>query len=324
MAARQSVEDGLAELEAAIGDSDDETLAAVLGRGLGDRHARVVALAAHVAGEKLVYACVPLLLEAWPRWLDKPAKRDPGCFARKAITRALYELDCDDADFYLTAIRYRQMEPVWGGTVDTATDVRCSAAMGLVASGYPRALVEVAELLTDTEPAVRCGAARAIACGNPREAELLLRSKVLAGDEDVFVIGECFTGLLSVEPDESPAFVARFLDAEDPAIVEAAALALGESRLAVALDGLKAAWEGVLVPLEIRRVLIRAAALHRSDAAFDWLLALAAEREERIATEIVDVLSIYRHNEKLARRLRDTVDARDDEGPRTAYRSAWA
>jgi hypothetical protein len=44
-----------------------------------------------------------------------------------------------------------------------------------------RALVEVAELLTDSEPPVRAGAARAIARGNPREAELLLRSKVLAG-----------------------------------------------------------------------------------------------------------------------------------------------
>jgi hypothetical protein len=324
MPARQSIDERLAELETAAEGADDDALAAVLTRALSDRHARIVALAAHLAGEKLVYACVAPLLEAWPRLLDKPAKRDPGCLAKKAIARALYELDCNDVDFHLAAMRYRQPEPVWGGTTDTATDVRCSAAMGLVASGYSRALVEVAELLVDPEPPVRCGAARAIACGNPREAELLLRSKVFAGDEDAFVIGECFTGLLSVEPDESPAFVARFLDHEDPAIVEAAALALGESRLPPALDGLKAAWDGLLVPLEIRRVLIRAAALHRSDEAFDWLLALAAEREARIATEIVDVLSIYRHNEKLGRRLRSTLDARDDEGPRTAYDEAWA
>lgn len=324
MPARQAIDDKLAELEAAVGAADAGALPAVLERGLADRHYRVVALAAHFAGEKLVYDCVPHLLEAWPRFLDKPAKRDPSCFAKKAIVRALYDLDCDDIDFYLEATRYRQMEPVWGGTADTAADIRCAAAMGLVASGYSRALVEVAELLTDSEAPVRAGAARAIACGNPRDAELLLRLKILTGDEEVLVIGECFTGLLSLEPDESPAFVARFLDGEDDAVVEAAALALGESRLPAALDALKDAWEDVLVPAELRRVLVRAAALHRSDEAFDWLLGLAADGDGAIAAEIVDVLSIYRHNGKLAERLNRIVEAREDEEAKSIFHRLWA
>ena len=106
------------------------------------------------------------------------------------------------------ALRYRQLEPVWGGTADTAVDVRASCAMGLVASGYSRALVELTALLNDTDAAARVGAVRAIACGNPREAELLLRSKALAGDAEPQVLGECFTGLLAVEPEESLGFVA--------------------------------------------------------------------------------------------------------------------
>lgn len=323
MAARKSVDDELAELEAAAETAGEDSLADVLAKALGDRHYRVVALAAHLTGEKLVYACVPHLLTSWPRFIENAIKRDPNCFAKKAIARALYDLDCDDVEFWLAAIRYRQMEPVWGGTVDTATDLRATAAMGLVASGHSRALVEVAALLADGEPPVRAGAARAIACGNPREAEPLLRLKVLTGDEDPLVIGDCFTALLSVEPDESPAFVARFLDDEDEAVVEAAALALGESRSPAALAFLQAAWDDVLVPAEIRRVLVRAAALHRSNEAFDWLLDLAAARDAKIATEIVDVLSIYRHNDKLAARLRDIVDGRADDGPRSMFEKVW-
>jgi HEAT repeat protein len=114
--------------------------------------------------------------------------------------------------------------------------------MGLVASGYPRALVELTALLNDSDAAARMGAVRAIACGNPREAELLLRSKALAGDAEPQVLGECFTGLLGVEPDESLKFVAGYLTHADEAVRELAALALGESRLDAALAPLKEAW----------------------------------------------------------------------------------
>lgn len=324
MAARRSTDDRLDELESAVAEAKAESLPGVLGSGLKDRHYRVVALAAHLAGEKLVYGCVTDLLAAYPRFLEKPVKSDPNCLAKQAIVRALYDLDCDDVDFYLAAIRYRQMEPVYGGSVDTATDLRTSAAMGLVASGYSRALVEVAELLIDSEPPVRSGAARAIACGNPREAELLLRLKVLTGDEEAMVIGDCFAGLLTVEPEESVSFVARFLDDEDDAIREAAALALGECRLPAALDSLKAAAAVVLVAPEFRRVLIRSAALHRSDEAFDWLVDIVADGDTMIATEAVDVLSIYRHNDKLAARLREALVQRKDTEANAAFEKAWA
>jgi hypothetical protein len=190
---RQSTDEKLALLEALVEDADAQALPAVLGQALAVRNYRIVAYAAHVAGEKLVYDCVPQLLAAYPHFLEKPVKRDPVCAAKKAIMRALYDLDCDDVEFYLAAIRYRQMEPVWGGTVDTATDLRSSAAMGLVSSGYSRALLEVAELLTDSEPPV---------------------------------IGDCCAELLSVEPDESVAFVARFLDAGDEARGDAAPRAM--------------------------------------------------------------------------------------------------
>lgn len=323
MAPRQSVDDKLAALEQELADASDESLGAVIDEALAASHYRIVALAANHAREALVYGAVPALIAAWPGLLDKPAKRDPGCYAKKAIIRALYELDCDDVDFYLAAVSYRQPEPVWGGTADTATDIRCTAALGLVSSGYSRALIEVAELLIDEEEIVRAGAAKAIACGNPREAELLLRAKLLTGDEEPGVYAECFEGLLTVEPDESPDFVARFLNHEDEAVCEAAALALGESRLPDALAHLIRAWDDA-ISVSARRVLVRAAALHRSDDAFDWLLGLIDASTSTLASEVIDVLAIYQHNTRLADRVREALQTRADENLMSYYEKVWA
>jgi hypothetical protein len=323
MPRRQSVDQKLTDLEVAVEAADAGALRGLLDRALTDKQCRVVALAARVAADRLVYDCLPSLLAAYPRFIENPSRRDPGCIAKKAILRAAYELDCDDASFYLTALCYRQPEPVWGGTVDTATDLRCTAAMGLVASGYPRALLEVTELLLDSEAPARAGAARAIACGNPREAELLLRFKAQVGDEDALVLADCFAGLLAVEPDESVGFVARYLESEDDAVCEAAALALGESRLPAALGSLEAAANAAYVPDWFRRVLVRAAALHRSDAAFAWLLRLAGEAPLKTAAHVIEILAIYRHNTRLGRDLARIIEERSEPELQTLFSEHW-
>jgi hypothetical protein len=286
-------------------------------------HYRVAAKAARVAEDALLYELIPSLLSSYARLLDKPLKQDPSCFAKKALARALVALDCNDVDFLLAGLRYRQLEPVWGGTADTAADVRASCAMGLVASGYSRALVELTALLCDSDAAARVGAVRAISCGNPREAELLLRSKALAGDAEPQVLGECFTGLLAVEPEESIGFVAGYLAHADEAVRELAALALGESRLDAALAPLKEAWNGVLLGDELRRTLLRAAAAHRSEAAFDWLLTMVAEARVPVALEIIEALAIYRHNAKLKERMDAALIARGEPKLRDRFAALW-
>ena len=286
-------------------------------------HYRVAAKAARAAEDALLYELVPTLLSSYARLLDKPLKQDPSCFAKKALARALVALDCNDVEFFLGGIRYRQLEPVWGGTADTAVDVRASCAMGLVASGYSRALVELTALLNDADAAARIGAVRAVACGNPREAELLLRCKALAGDAEPQVLGECFTGLLAVEPEESIGFVAGYLGHADDAVRELAALALGESRLDGALAPLMEAWNGVLLGEELRRTLLRAAAAHRSEAAFDWLLTVVADARVPVALEVVEALAVYRHNAKLKQRLEGAVRDRGDENLANRFAALW-
>src|SRR5690606_20890687 len=150
-------------------------------------------------------------------------------------------------DFWLAGIRYVQAEPSWGRAVDTAVDVRCNCALGLVNSRYRRAIIELTTLLNDPERRVRAGAARAISCGDPHQAEPLLRFKVQIGDQDAEVLGECFTALLAIAPEESMALVGSHLSDADEAVRDYAALALGESRHPLALDALKAAWDGKLV-----------------------------------------------------------------------------
>jgi hypothetical protein len=307
---RSTIDEQLAALDALPAERHQKI--ETLTRAVSDKHYRVAAKAARLAEDALLYELVPSLLAAYSRFLDKPLKSDPSCFAKKALARALVALDCSDAEFFRRGLTYRQLEPVWGGTADTAVDVRTSCAMGLVASGYSRALVELTALLNDTEAGARLGAVRAIACGNPREAELLLRTKALAGDVEPQVLGECFTGLLGVEPEESLDFVAAYLRHDDEAVRELAALALGESRLALALPPLREAWDGVLLGDEFRRALLRAAAAHRSEASFDWLLAIVGEARVPVAKEALEALAPYRHNDKLMQRLKTALTERGD------------
>ncbi len=185
--------------------------------------------------------------------------------------------------------------------------------MGLVAAGYPRALVETAELLYDSEAEARIGAIRAIACGNPREAELLLRSKVFAGDDEPAVIGEAFAGLLAVEPEASLPVVAKRLAEGDEAVREWAALALGESRLEAAVPALRAAWEDVLVAPALRRILVRAAALNRSGAADAWLLECLERADDARITMIVEELAAYHRGGLLRDRVRAVLAERGRE-----------
>lgn len=319
----KSVEEKLEALSSLDLGNDPKRGQDALKAALGDRHYRVVAKAAELGAERMFYDLDPLLREAYRRFLHDPVKRDPNCVAKRAIARALVALECNNVAFFLEGARYRQMEPVWGGSVDSAIDVRNSCAMGLVATGYPRALHELTQLLNDSEARARQGAVRAIACGNPREAELLLRFKVLIGDPEPEVVGECFTGLLSVAPEECLPFVAQYLSSADEAIGELAALALGESRLAGALASLQKAWESELIATDFR-VLVRAAALHRSDAAFDWLVSIVAQSEVSLGEATLEALAMYKHNARLTNRLKDALAGRNDRRLNDCFSRLWS
>jgi HEAT repeat protein len=284
---------------------------AVLLKALNDPHFLVVARAATLAGDRLLHELSGDLVYAYARFLKEPVKRDPGCKAKQAVARALVTLECQDLEFYRAGIGYRQLEPAWGRPTDTATDLRCSCAMGLAAAAHARAVAELTGLLNDPEAVVRSGAARAISCGNPHEAEAVLRFKVQIGDAAPEVIGECFSALLIIAPEYSLPFVAGYLRHEDDALREFAALALGESRLPEGLALLRGAWDDA-VGSEARGALIRAAALHRSEAAFEWLLDIIATGSSKHAQAAADALAVYERNARLIEQIEAAKAQRSD------------
>jgi HEAT repeat protein len=308
------VEKKLQALNALDPTADRSVQNATIEKYLADKHSRVAARAATLAGERALHERLPDLLSAYARFLVEPIKKDPHCIAKQAIARALVNLECQDVVFFLEGIRYEQLEPAWGGASDSAIDVRCSCAMGLVATGYSRAIPELTALLLDREWRARAGAARAISCGNQREAEALLRLKVLVGDAEPEVVGECFTGLLSIAPEECLPFVATYLSDENDGVRDFAALALGESRHPRALEHLRTAWDDVHDTGNFHAVLVRAAALHRSEVAFDWLISIIEHDAPAHADVAVEALSVYERNTKLVERVQVALAKRKHTG----------
>jgi hypothetical protein len=71
------------------------------------------------------------------------------------------------------------------------------------------------------------------------------------------------------------------------------------------------------------RVLLRAAVLHRSEAAFDWLLDLV-ERGDRTSAELaVAELAVYRSNNKLRPRLEAALAERNDTRLLARFEEIW-
>jgi hypothetical protein len=108
--------------------------------------------------------------------------------------------------------------------------------------------------------------------------------------------------------------VASHLSHPDETVRDFAALALGESRHPSALKHLRQRWDAVLVSEEMRSVLIRAAAVHRSEAAFDWLLSIIEEGAKKHADVAVDALSVYERNTKLTERMKAALAKRAERG----------
>lgn len=100
------------------------------------------------------------------------------------------------------------------------------------------------------------------------------------------------------------------LRAKDEALQEYAALALGESRRPEALELLRDAWTDIVTP-EGRAALIRAAALHRSEPAFEWLLEIIATGTPTLAAAAVEALSVYERNTKLLAQVNAAKARRD-------------
>jgi HEAT repeat protein len=236
----------------------------------------------------------------------------------------LYRIGAAETETYLRGIRHVQMEPVWGGRADTATALRGTCALALVRMHYHDYLSELAELLADREAPARRMAAQALAYSENVNAVPLLRFQALVGDEEPQVVGECLLALLTIAPAASIDFVARFLDRpdEEEEVAEAAALALGGSRLEAAFPFLKDCWEHHFHPT-LRRSTLLAIAMLKRDEPIDYLLTHVAESAPMHARDALQALAIYRHDPKLRAQVEKSLKRREDKALREVFEKAF-
>jgi HEAT repeat protein len=312
----------------AIGElrgSSSERLTQELPKYLKHRSNLVVAKAAKLAGELRVPQVVPDLVNAFDRLMKDPVKLDKRCAALTEIVAALYELDYLDPEVYRQGLQHVQMEGSFGPPVDTAVKLRGISAQGLLRTNYPQRLQEVLPLLVDPEPAARIGAIRGLAANGGDAGLLLVRLKVLAGDQDPSphllrtprrkwtpdpdVLAECFSALLAAAPEQSLSFVVPYIDADNETTAEAAIWALGETRLPAALEVLKEKWERTL-DRDVRKVLLSAIAASRLPESLDFLCAQLREANLQTATEVLEALAPYSASEAITQVVRAAVEER--------------
>jgi len=262
---------------------------------------------------------------AFETLLSDPIKRDPQCHGKVAIAQALYDADVSSDALFLSGVAHVQLEPVMGGRQDTAAQLRGISLMALVHVQHPRALVCAATMLADAERAARIAALRALtASGRDDIAEPLLRLRLGAGESDPEVLSECMSALLEVNGHDNLAVMAAYLAAEDTAAAQAAAVALGASRLPGALEILSTHVGNTVSP-ERRRTLILGIAMLRSDAGWQLLIELVMEGSRGEAIDAIDALATFKEQPGLRERVQDaSMDRGDDEIQRSFEHSFGA
>jgi hypothetical protein len=307
---RRSLEETLLALRRVRESPQMEGSRQELRRVLSSEGPHAVARAAAIVGELGIEALLPDLVAAFPRFFDGLPRTDPGCAAKTAIVEALRRLEHDVPALYRRGAGHVQMEPAFGGRVDTAVDLRGASALALAETAGADVLVDLANLLADPELPVRIAAARAVSVHGRGSGIPLLHLKALAGDPEPRVVSECLLALLRLDARDELPFVASFLEKGNEA-AEAAAVALGEARLAEALPILRA-WLEPARRRGLGRAALLAIAALRRDEAVDLLLSLARDEEPPIARDALAALASVGGGDALYERARAAVETRPE------------
>lgn len=318
MAPRASLDDKLAALRELRGQTLTPEQKVEVRKRIGDRSNLVVAASATIAGESRLTELAKDLEAAFDRMLVDPLKVDKLCRAKIAIVQALDQMEYEATDLFQKAAGHVQFEPVWGGTEDSAPPLRAAAVVALARLEGHRSLPVLVDALADPARDVRIASASALGAVGTEAAGLILRFKVRVGDGDPDVLSECLGGLLAVDPRENLALVAGYLEPSNPAACEAAALALGRSRLPEALAPLKECWPRCFSPELRQQVLLAIAVLRRAEAA-EHLIQLVASEEESTAIAGLFSLRIFKGDPRLLERITAVVRDRGDARLRTHF-----
>jgi len=317
----------LAELEALSermkgGESPGAETVGHLRKALTHRSNFIVSKAAKLIAEAEIRALLPEVLGAYDRFFVDAVKSDPQCWAKNALSKTLVKLGHRTKDAYLRGMRHHQLEPVWGGSSDTAGALRGTCTHALVdCPGISDAdlLTALLEPMTDTDKTVRAEAARAIGQVGGVGAALLLRLSALKAkaEPEAEVMGAVYSSLLSLEPTAAIPLVAGAMEGGEDAAAEAA-FALAEVRSAQALAALLARWRAG-ADAWFGSVLLSAIALTRLPEAVDFLIAMIA-RDGREAAAALEAVGRIAPNAEIVARIAQAVEEAGSDRLRQAMR----
>jgi hypothetical protein len=301
----------LDRLKAAEVDPTSDASKTELTKAIKSGHSALAARAARIALKASLVDLTGDLQRAFDRFLKDGANTDKGCDAKVAIATTLYETGKGEAETFLKGVRYRQFEPVWGRSVDTAGELRGTCGLGLVRVGYRDVAGELADLLADPEPQARIAAARGLAYLDRDEGALPLRTKILLGDDQPDVTGECLTALLRLNPVKYLSFVARFLDDRDDALRDRAAASIGQCKHPAAFELLERRWDATIDPND-RKALLPVIANVRSEASLGFLLGQINDASAGAARDVIEAMSPYRNDRQVRAKVEALVRERDN------------
>jgi hypothetical protein len=273
----------LAALEA-LRDAAPEAAEPELAKALNLRNNFLVAKAAALTMHHGLTGLTPSVAAAFPRFLECGAKSDPQCWAKNAIAKTLAAFEYQEPELFLTGMRHVQLEPVWGGSADTAGTLRGTCALALVQCrelDSHRLLTHLLPLFADKELPVRVDAVRAVVQVGSDSAALLLRLRAELASDEPELLGACYSGVLALEGPAAIPWAAKFLAPEDDASAEAA-MAIAQTHTLEAFQLLCTTFPKARDPW-FRSAVLSAIALTRQQEATDWLLDLIAKEHPHTA-----------------------------------------
>ena len=254
------------------------------------------------------------LVPAYQRLLERAVQRDPACRGKIAIARALHELDRWEDDVFVHGVTYVQEEPAWGGSVDTAAELRGISGLAHAHFHRPDALDVLAVLLADPERTARVAAAQGFGDAGRPDAAAVLRFKLLQGDPEPEVLSACCESLLVLQREGALGFLTRFLaDVDERA--EATVLALGASRIAAAVPHVER-WCERCRPEQRARVGYLALALSRTDAGTARLLDVIRQGRGPDAVAAARALATFKDDPSIRRQLLEAAEGQRDRAAR--------
>jgi hypothetical protein len=166
------------------------------------------------------------------------------------------------------------------------------------------------------------GAARAVAALRQSEGAPLIRLKLLTGDPNAEVIGECCAALLRLDRDEGLKSVVQLLWSDDVNVCVQAALALGESRLPGTFEPLRNAWERQREPA-VRESLLICIGLLRSSETGEFLLSLITSNHLGGAGDAIKALKPFGNVADLRQRIEAAVNATGNARLARVFEKEW-